>query len=108
MAEKNTQPPQQQTVKVRYEETQALFASQFMINASEEDIVINFSSGHISDPNTGESLLPIHTRIALTPGATIRLVNTLTQVINNMQQAKGLKEDKDEQKHEAGLPKISS
>jgi hypothetical protein len=97
-----------QTVKVRYEETQALFASQFMINASEEDVVINFSSGHISDPNTGESMLPIHTRIALTPGATIRLVNTLTQVIDNMKQARQVKGDTNELKYEAGLPKITS
>jgi hypothetical protein len=108
MAEKKPESPQQQTVKVRYEETQALFASQFMINASDEDVVINFSSGHISDPNTGESILPIHTRIALTPGATIRLVNTLTQVIDNMKRANQVKEGKNKLEHEAGLPKISS
>ena len=107
MAEKKSEPSQQ-SVKVRYEETQALYASQFMINASEEDIVINFSSGHISDPNTGERVMPIHTRIALTPGATVRLVNTLTQVIDNMQQAKQVKSDANELKHEAGLPKITS
>lgn len=108
MAEKKTQAPQQQSVKIRYEETQALYASQFMINASDEDIVINFSSGHISDPNTGESVMPIHTRIALTPSATVRLINTLTQVINNMQQTQQVKESEHNQKHEAGLPKISS
>jgi hypothetical protein len=108
MAEKKPQAPQKQSVKVRYEETQALYASQFMINASDEDIVINFSSGHLSDPNTGESIMPIHTRIALTPGATIRLVNTLTQVLNNMQQTQQVKADEADQEHEAGLPKISS
>ena len=108
MAENKPESSQQKTVKVRYEETQALFASQFMINVNEEDIVINFSSGHISDPNTGESILPVHTRIALTPGATIRLVNTLTQAIENMQKARGLNDDQNKLKHEAGLPKISS
>jgi hypothetical protein len=108
MAEKKPQPSQQQNVKIRYEETQALYASQFMINASDEDIIINFSSGHISDPNTGESIMPIHTRIALTPSATIRLVNTLTQVINNMQQTQQVKASEPNQEHEAGLPKISS
>jgi len=107
MAEKKPQA-QQQNVKIRYEETQALYASQFMINASDEDIVINFSSGHLSDPNTGESIMPIHTRIALTPSATIRLVNTLTQVVNNMQQTQQVKENGHNQDHEAGLPKISS
>ncbi len=59
-----------QQIKVRYNETSALFASQFIINTSAEDITINFSSGPMNDPTSGETILPVHTRISMTmPGA---------------------------------------
>ena len=56
----------QQQIKVRYNETSALYASQFIVNTSGEDLIINFSSGPITDPAGGESILPVHTRMAMT------------------------------------------
>lgn len=71
----------QQQVKVRYNETSALYASQFILNTSEEDIIINFSSGPLADPAGGETILPVHTRIALSKDGAKRLHAILGQVL---------------------------
>ena len=81
MTEKQTT----QQVKVRYNETSALFASQFIINTTSEDLTLNFSSGSITDPASGETLLPIHTRIAMTASAARRLHQVLGSVLSQMQ-----------------------
>ena len=69
-------------VKVRYTETSALFASQFIINATNEDVTINFSSGPLVDPAGGETVLPVHTRIAMTQQAAKRLHAVLGSILN--------------------------
>jgi hypothetical protein len=79
MAEE-TQKKQQ--IKVRYNETSALYSSQFIINSSEEDITINFSSGPLVDPASGDTMLPIHTRIALTKEGARRLLGVLGRVLS--------------------------
>lgn len=68
-------------VKVRYAETSALYASQVLVNASGEDIILNFSSGYLSDPSSGQTLLPVHTRIAMTADGARRLHALLDQVL---------------------------
>ncbi len=68
-------------VKVRYAETSALYASQVLVNASGEDIILNFSSGYMSDPSSGQTLLPVHTRIAMTAAGARRLHALLEQVL---------------------------
>ncbi|MCP4700517.1 MAG: hypothetical protein GY862_27245 [Gammaproteobacteria bacterium] len=68
------------SLHVHYAEKSALYASQFIANVSEEEIIINFSSGIIPDPATGENHLPIHTRIALSPKGAKKLATLLTQV----------------------------
>lgn len=70
---------------VRYEQTQALYASQFILNASEEEIIVNFSSGSLPDPQTGETHLPIHSRIALSKEGARRLLNLLNQALSATQ-----------------------
>ena len=72
-----------QQIKVRYNETSALFASQFILNTSAEDVTINFSSGAISDPATGETILPVHTRIGMTREGARRLHAVLSNVLGN-------------------------
>jgi len=81
----NVAQQNQQMVRVRYEETTASYASQFVLNMSEEEIVINFSSGMMPDPN-GENHLPIHTRIAMTPNNATKLAGLLTQALNQRKQ----------------------
>ncbi|MEN9848238.1 MAG: hypothetical protein RL368_978 [Pseudomonadota bacterium] len=82
----STKPADQQ-VRVRYEQTQALYASQFVLNASEEEIIINFSSGSLPDPQTGETHLPIHSRVALSTDGARRLLNLLNQALSATKQA---------------------
>ena len=79
---------EQAKVRVRYDTTEASFASQFVINATREELIVNFSSGYLADPQSKDRLLPIQTRIAMSPNGAARLVNTLTQALRNMQQAK--------------------
>ncbi len=75
------QQQNQQQIKVRYSETSSLFASQFIVNTSAEDITINFSSGALSDPGGGETVLPVHTRIAMTLEGARRLHAVLGKVL---------------------------
>ena len=80
----NSQPKDAENtrqVKVRYAETSALYASQVLVNASGEDIILNFSSGYMSDPSSGQTLLPVHTRIAMTAAGARRLHALLEQVL---------------------------
>lgn len=82
------QETEQTKVRVRYDKMDTTFASQFIVNASREEVIVNFSPGYIADPQTNERLLPVQTRIAMTPAGTARLVNTLTAVLRNMQEAR--------------------
>jgi hypothetical protein len=98
---KNEQSKQQQ-VKVRYNETSALFASQFIINTTNEDLTINFSSGAITDPASGESVMPVHTRMAMTLSGAQRLHAVLGSILKQQAAAAaGIPE-----KAQAQLPKI--
>ena len=93
---------EQQKVKIRYNETFALFASQFVVNVSPEDITINFSSGALNDPGTGEAILPIHTRIAMTRGAALRLLS----ILNNVLAEQNTNQGKIPAKAQAKLPEV--
>jgi len=70
-----------QKIRVRYDETQALYASQFVLNATEDEIVINFSSGSLPDSQTGENYLPVHSRIALSVNGAKKLAQLLNQAV---------------------------
>lgn len=72
----------QQQVKVQYKETSSLFASQFLVNSTSEDVTIGFSSGYISSPGSQDTTLPIHTRIATTMEGAKRLHDLLGKVIS--------------------------
>ena len=72
-------------VRVRYEQTTAMYANQFVLNASEDEVIVNFSSGGLPDPATGETHLPIHTRIAMSRRAAQNLVGLLNQALSSMQ-----------------------
>ncbi len=68
-------------VRVRYEETTVEYASQFLANVTADDVVINFSSGYLTDPGSGENVLPIQKRIALTHQGAQRLIAVLQQAL---------------------------
>ncbi len=83
MSTNPTQAPAQKTVrlKVKYDELKALYASQAIVNCNGEEIFLDFSSGILADPSSGDSLLPIHTRIAMTPQGAGRLIQALQQAL---------------------------
>ena len=73
---------QQKPIKIQYNETTALFASQFIVNASDHDIIINFSSGPMVDSANGETVLPIHSRIAMSKEGAKRLAAVLGKILS--------------------------
>ena len=91
-------------MRVRYETTEASYASQFVVNASAEEIVVGVSPGFVTDPNTKENLLPIHSRFAMTPAGAKRLVNALSSALKGLEDAR----QKGAEAREAGLPKLDS
>ena len=90
------------TVRVRYEQTQALYASQFMVHANQEEVIVNFSAGYITDPQTQDNVLPVHTRLALSPAGTARLIDTLRKALDGVDRSKTTPRPA-----EASLPKLN-
>lgn len=70
-------------LKVRYEDMAAQYASQVILNTTREEFLLDFSSGVVPDPNTGEPCVPVHTRIAMSLNGARRLHNLLGQAINS-------------------------
>jgi hypothetical protein len=75
-------------VRIHYEETEAKFASQFLVNATEEDIIIGFSSGYIPEPGKSSNLLSVHSRIALSIPGAVRLHAMLDEVLKQHARSK--------------------
>jgi hypothetical protein len=80
-----TPEPGQVTVRVRYDTTAVGYASQFLVNATPEELVIAFSSGFVVDPATRDTLLPVQTRIAVTPAGAARLISALSGALQGLQ-----------------------
>jgi hypothetical protein len=74
-------------VQILYEETSALFANQVIVNSGRDQIVLDFSTGIISDHATGRHVLPIQKRIAVTPATALKLIQTLSGVIQKQVEA---------------------
>jgi hypothetical protein len=68
-------------VQILYEETAALFSNHVIVNSGRDQIILDFSTGIISDHATGRHVLPIQKRIAMTPANAVRLIQTLSGVI---------------------------
>ncbi|WFB34615.1 DUF3467 domain-containing protein [Kiritimatiellota bacterium B12222] len=71
-------------IRVKYEDHTARYANQVVLNGSAEEIFLDFSSGPLPDPATGESVIPIHTRIAMSHSAARRLVSALQQTLKRI------------------------
>ena len=72
-------------IKVRYEATSATYANQIVVSANREDIILDFSSGTVPDPETGNPILPIHSRIALSWAGAARLRALIDQAIERQE-----------------------
>ena len=78
------QPQQQQIpVQIKYEDMTARYANHVLLNNGQEELYLDFSSGLIADRGAGVMVMPIHTRIAMTPAGVARLHQLLGQAVQN-------------------------
>tara|TARA_R110002096_G_scaffold26518_10_gene81789 strand:+ start:13031 stop:13357 length:327 start_codon:yes stop_codon:yes gene_type:complete len=76
-------------VRILYEETSAVFANQVIVNSGRDQIILDFSTGIISDQSSNNHVLPIQSRIAMTPSSAANLVNTLAGVLRQISKGAG-------------------
>ena len=80
----SNQPSNQQVLQVRYDDLKASYANHVLVSVGAEEVYLDFTSGIVAD-RPGVSLLPIHTRIAMTPSGVVRLTQLLSQTVQNFQ-----------------------
>ncbi|MES2571681.1 MAG: DUF3467 domain-containing protein [Verrucomicrobiota bacterium] len=80
----NQSPNPSHSIQVRYEDFTARFANHVLVNVGAEEVYLDFTSGIVPD-RPGTSLMPIHTRIAMTPSGVVRLAQLLAQTVQNFQ-----------------------
>ena len=74
-------------IQVKYEDMTARYANQVVLTTGQEEVFLDFSSGLLPDQGTGVSVLPIHTRIAMSANSLRRLHQTIGQLLTKAQQA---------------------
>lgn len=85
MATENRPPDQQtHTIQVKYEDFTARYANHVLVSVGNEEVYLDFTSGVVPD-RPGNSVMPIHTRIVMTPSGVVRLAQLLTQTAQNFQ-----------------------
>lgn len=70
-------------LKIGYESTTAKYASQVILNATREEVFLDFSSGIVPDQETGVPSVPVHTRIAMSHMGAKRLYELLGRAFRN-------------------------
>lgn len=88
MATNEQSPVPAKRIRIKYDEMSARYANQVVLNGTAEEILLDFSSGPVPDPVTGESLIPIHTRIAMSHGGARRLLAALQQSLKRIEASK--------------------
>ena len=81
-------PNQQQQVnlQVRYDDMNARYANQVLLNTTAEECYLDFSPGVVMNGAVGGgAVLPIHTRIVMTPTGMLRLYQAIGQALQNYQ-----------------------
>lgn len=79
------QQQQQIPLQIRYEDMSARYANQVLLNTTAEEVYLDFSPGVVMDRAMGGAVLPIHTRIVMTPTGVLRLYQALAQALQNYQ-----------------------
>ncbi len=75
-------------LRVKYDESKASYASQALVQATAEEVIIDFSSGILQDPSgQGGAVMPIHTRIAMSHAGAQRLISALNQTFQKKKDA---------------------
>jgi len=83
MSNEQPQAPQQ-NLQIRYENFTARYANHALVSVGAEEVYLDFTSGIVAD-RPGVSVMPIHTRIAMTPSGVVRLAQLLAQTTQNFQ-----------------------
>lgn len=78
-------PAPARKIRLKYEEYSARYASQTILSGSLNEVFLDFSSGPVPDGATGESLVPVHTRIAMSPDGARRLLAALQQTLKRIE-----------------------
>ncbi|MDF1824148.1 MAG: hypothetical protein P1U68_05875 [Verrucomicrobiales bacterium] len=73
-------------VRILYEQTEASFVNQVIVNSGRDQVILDFSTGIISDHATGSHILPIQHRLAMTPANAASLVQTLGGVLQQIRE----------------------
>ncbi len=86
MSNENPTPAQQQSlsIQVKYDDLTARYANHALVNVGQEEVYLDFTSGIVPD-RPGFGVMPIHTRIAMTPSGVVRLAQLLNQTCQNFQ-----------------------
>src|SRR3954470_12741429 len=79
------QQQQQIPLQIRYDDMSARYANQVLLNTTAEEVYLDFSPGVVMDRAMGGAVLPIHTRIVMTPTGVLRLYQALAQALQNYQ-----------------------
>jgi hypothetical protein len=74
----------QQVLQLKYDDLTARYANHALVSVGAEEVYLDFTSGIVAD-RPGVSVMPIHTRIAMTPSGVVRLTQLLSQTIQNFQ-----------------------
>jgi Protein of unknown function (DUF3467) len=82
----NENPPAQQSlnIQLKYDDLTARYANHVLVSVGNEEVYLDFTSGIVAD-RPGTSVMPIHTRIAMTPAGVVRLAQLLAQTTQNFQ-----------------------
>ena len=78
------QQQQQHTIQVKFEDMAARYANHVLVSVGAEEVYLDFTSGVVND-RPGSSVMPIHTRIAMTPSGVMRLAQLLAQTVQKFQ-----------------------
>ena len=81
----NEPASKQVKIQVKYEDMTARYANHVLLNTGQEELYLDFTSGIVIDRAAGVSVMPIHTRIAMTPSGVVRLWQLLGQAVQNFQ-----------------------
>ena len=73
--------PNSLKVSVKYEQLSAQFSNHVILNTTQEEVFLDFSTGAISDPATRESIIAVHTRMAMTHAGARRLAKLILQTL---------------------------
>ena len=86
MPNENRPSDQQQphTIQLKYEDFTARYANHVLVSVGAEEVYLDFTSGVVPD-RPGSSVMPIHTRIAMTPSGVMRLAQLLAQTTQKFQ-----------------------